>query len=62
MFFVPKLNVFHPSLKRSPNADFIYCGRFELVKRISKRSFEMDYTLELKEEKGNLIVFGVKKN
>ncbi len=38
-----------------------YCGRFELVKRISKRSFEMDYTLELKEEKGNLIVFGVKK-
>ncbi|MBK6608691.1 MAG: hypothetical protein IPG24_25225 [Leptospiraceae bacterium] len=46
---------------RSPTADFIYCGRFELVKRISKRSFEMDYTLELKEEKGNLIVFGVKK-
>jgi hypothetical protein len=38
-----------------------YYGRFELVKRISKRRFEMDYTLELKEEKGNLIVFGVKK-
>ena len=38
-----------------------YCGRFELVKRISRRSYQMDYSLELKEEKGNLIVFSVKK-
>ena len=38
-----------------------FCGRFELLKRISRNSLELDYQLTLKEEKGNLIVFDVKK-